>query len=209
VLPLLSACIRTFTTSMGFVVAVAHATEMPDTNIGSAKEYAEEEEEEADVEFSRRSRSLLIVFPKWKSHLCCTFTTRVKNARRLDAKSSDDDACFAGEKKKERNVQSVKERERERMNARSVLSLSLFCEEEPPQRGAPGKGTHTETPNIFLWCSVVGGKELEKKKSWHSLSPTLSRAHFYTNSRARLIREKSRERQKASSRVAHASLSFD
>jgi hypothetical protein len=48
---------------MGFVVAVAHATEMPDTNIGSAKEYAEEEEEEEDdndVEFSRRSRSLLI-----------------------------------------------------------------------------------------------------------------------------------------------------
>ena len=63
-LPLLNACIRTFTTSMGFVVAVAHATEMPDTNIGSAKEYAEEEEEEEDdndvKEFSRRSRSLLI-----------------------------------------------------------------------------------------------------------------------------------------------------
>ena len=111
---------------MGFVVAVAHATEMPDTNIGSAKEYAEEEEEEADVEFSWRSRSLLIAFPKWKCHLCCTFTTRVKNARRLDAKSSDDDACFAGEKKKERNVQSVKERERERKKERTQCSLSLF-----------------------------------------------------------------------------------
>ena len=182
-LPLLSACIRTFTTSMGFVVAVAHATEMPDTNIGSAKEYAEEEEEEADVEFSRRSRSLLIVFPKWKSHLCCTFTTRVKNARRLDAKSSDDDACFAGEKKKERNVQSVKERERERMNARSVLSLSLFCEEEPPQRGAPGKGTHTDTLNVFLWCSV-GGKN-SKKKNPGTLSLSNSRARTSSQTRAR------------------------
>ena len=75
-LPLLSACIRTFTTSMGFVVAVAHATEMPDTNIGSAKEYAEKEEEEEDVEFFRRSRSLLIVFPKRKSHLCVAYLQR-------------------------------------------------------------------------------------------------------------------------------------
>ena len=62
---------------MGFVVAVAHATEMPDTNIGSAKEYAEkEEEEEEDVEFSRRSRSLLIAFPKRKSHLCVAHLQR-------------------------------------------------------------------------------------------------------------------------------------
>jgi hypothetical protein len=32
-----------------------------------------------------------------------------------------------------------RERERERMNAGTQFSLSLFCEEEPPQHGAPEK----------------------------------------------------------------------
>jgi len=130
VLPLLNACIRTFTTSMGFVVAVAHATEMPDTNIGSAKEYAEEEEEEEDdndVEFSRRSRSLLIrlrAFPKWKSHLCCIFTIH-KNTRETlgDAKNLRR-RSLAGEKR-DTHTECVKERERERKEARGSLSLSL------------------------------------------------------------------------------------
>ena len=123
-LPLLNACIRTFTTSMGFVVAVAHATEMPDTNIGSAKEYAEEEEDDNDVEFSRRSRSLLIVCVRFQNGR----VTFVAHLRYIKTRETLGDAkklrrrSLAGEKK---DTRSVKERERERKKARAVLSLSL------------------------------------------------------------------------------------
>ena len=196
-LPLLNACIRTFTTSMGFVVAVAHATEMPDTNIGSAKEYAEEEEDDNDVEFSRRSRSLLIVcvcfqngrvtFVAYLQHIKTRET--LGDAKKLRRRS------LAGEKK---DTRSVKERERERKKARAVLSLSLcFCEEELLTRtfgtfweAEKGKYKNPKhSPKIFP-CVLSGGKKAKNNKIL-ALSSLL-----FTKSRARLIRKKSRERER-------------
>jgi hypothetical protein len=139
---------------MGFVVAVAHATEMPDTTIGSAKEYAEEEEEEEeeddnDVEFSRRSRSLLIfygqAFPKWKVHLCCTFTAHKKRETLGRKKLRRRESSRA----KERETFRVRKKERERTHARTQFSLSLslslslcFVKEEPPLEPDQGGRQH-------------------------------------------------------------------
>ena len=197
-LPLLNACIRTFTTSMGFVVAVAHATEMPDTNIGSAKEYAEEEEDDNDVEFSRRSRSLLIclrAFPKWKSHLCCTFTIH-KNTRDAWRRKKTPTTLARGRKK--RHSERERKRERKKESARSSLSLSLcFCEEELLTRtfgtfweAEKGKYENPKLSPKISPCVLSGGKKAKNNKIL-ALSSLL-----FTKSRARLIRKKSRERER-------------